>query len=54
MIAETDFVTDQALTYVESTEQYYFDVKLSGKGLRLELTDLEDGIIYEKTFANNT
>ena len=54
MIEDKGEITDQILTYTETAEGYYLDVKLSAKRLRLDLTDIESGIIYEKQFDNTT
>ena len=45
--------TDQILTYIEAAEGYCLDVRLSARGLRIDLTDIEEGIIYDKIFDND-
>ena len=52
MIEDKGEVTDQILNYTEAAEDYYLDVKLSARGLRIDLTDTEDGIIYDRIFEN--
>ena len=54
MIEDKGEITDQVLTYTEAAEGYYLDIRLSAKSLRFELTDIEDGIIYEKQLNNIT
>ena len=52
MIEDKGEGTDQSLTYTEAAQDYSLDVKLSARGLRIDLIDTEDGIIYDRIFEN--